>query len=133
MKNGKPRMTVSSKTFLEKFLHKEQDETSATMETVGTLFAHLNHLEMPHVAGEGEPKDPQRIDKLRFEAYLLAEDNCAFDPTKEQYDPQCMRRPISEYWVNSSHNTYLTGINSHCIPVSICIPMLYIEDANAWS
>jgi hypothetical protein len=110
MKNGKPRMTVSARTFLDKFLHQKQGETNAwTMETCLRLFAQLHRLEMPQIAGESEPKDPQRIDKLRFEAYLLGEDNCAFDPAKEQYDPRSMRRPISEYWVNSSHNTYLTG------------------------
>lgn len=109
MNNGKPRMHVSSKSFLEKFWHQHQGETQTTIKDVNQLFTHLNSLEMPHVAGETMTKDPNRIDKLRFEAYLYSDDNSAFDPVKEKYDEALMKRPISEYWVNSSHNTYLTG------------------------
>jgi phosphatidylinositol phospholipase C delta len=109
MNNGKPRMTVSDKTFLEKFLHAKQGETKATLVDVQLLFARLNQFELPYVAGDALPKDPRRIDKNRFEAYLLAEDNDAFDPIKENFRSRLMNQPISEYWINSSHNTYLTG------------------------
>jgi len=107
MNNGKERMTVSSKTFLENFLHKMQGERNATLEDVNKLFKRLNAIELPLVAGEG--LDPTRIDKDRFEVYLLGEDNDAFDPRQEAYEDQSMHQPISEYWINSSHNTYLTG------------------------
>ena len=109
MNNGKPRMTVSDKTFLEKFLHAKQGETKATLADVQLLFSRLNQFELPYVAGDALPKDPRRIDKNRFEAYLLAEDNDAFDPIKESFRSRLMNQPISEYWINSSHNTYLTG------------------------
>ena len=102
-------MNVSAKTFLEKFLHQKQGEDHVTMTDVQKLFAKLNDLEVPIVAGEDQPKDPSRIDKNRFEAYLLGDENSAFDPARERYNPRTMRRPISEYWINSSHNTYLTG------------------------
>ena len=108
MKNGKPRMTVSDKTFLERFLHKSQGETDATIEDVRRLFARLNDLEMPHTV-DGQPKDPHRIDKNRFEAFLVSKENDAFDPVKERFDSRTLNRPISEYIINSSHNTYLTG------------------------
>jgi phosphatidylinositol phospholipase C delta len=109
MKNGKPRMNVSDKTFLEKFLWGMQGETDATLDDVRRLFARLNALELPHVAGENQEKDPTRIDKNRFEAFLIGEENEGYDPIREQFYAKSMRRPISEYWVNSSHNTYLTG------------------------
>lgn len=109
MNNGKPRMTVSDKTFLEKFLHSSQGETQATLADVHRLFARLNELELPYVSGEGLPKDPRRIDKNRFEAFLLSRENDAFDPSREAFDARSMKRPLSEYWINSSHNTYLTG------------------------
>lgn len=109
MNNGKPRMTVSDKTFLEKFLHAKQGETKATLKDVQLIFARLNQFELPYVAGEGLPKDPRRIDKNRFEAYLLGQDNDAFDPVRELFNAGTMKRQISEYWINSSHNTYLTG------------------------
>ena len=37
MNNGKPRMHVSAKSFLEKFLHQQQGEKDATMEDVMKL------------------------------------------------------------------------------------------------
>lgn len=109
MNNGKQRKNVSNKTFLEKFLHEYQGEWGATLEDVNELFRRLNAIELPHVAGEDLEKDPTRIDKNRFEVYLLDEDNDAFDPKEAAYDDRSMHRPISEYWINSSHNTYLTG------------------------
>ena len=109
MNKGTPRLNVSDKTFLEKFLHEKQGETNATLEDARRLFARLNQVELPQVAGEGLPKDPHRIDKNRFEAFLLSEDNDAFDPLRECFNPSKMNRPLSEYWINSSHNTYLTG------------------------
>eukprot|EP00531_Pseudo-nitzschia_arenysensis_P000376 CAMPEP_0116120770 /NCGR_PEP_ID=MMETSP0329-20121206/3349_1 /TAXON_ID=697910 /ORGANISM="Pseudo-nitzschia arenysensis, Strain B593" /LENGTH=1047 /DNA_ID=CAMNT_0003614555 /DNA_START=263 /DNA_END=3405 /DNA_ORIENTATION=+ len=109
MNNNKPRMHVSKKTFLEKFLREKQGERHATMADVDELFKRLNEVELPHVSGEAATKDPNRIDRDRFEVYLLGEDNDAFDPRRESYKDNAMHRPISEYWVNSSHNTYLTG------------------------
>ena len=92
MKNGKPRMNVSDKTFLEKFVHQTQGETSTTMDDVRKLFQRLNDLELPHIAGESLEKDPTRIDKNRFEAYLLMDENDAYDPTRQRYQPQTMNR-----------------------------------------
>lgn len=108
MNNGKPRMTVSDKTFMERFLHRKQGEKSTTPEQVGRIFAALHQMEIAYVA-DNLQDDLTRIDKNRFEAYLLSPDNDAFDPARERFDKRLMTRPISEYWVNSSHNTYLTG------------------------
>ena len=98
-------------------MHKKQGERNATLKDVQELFQRLNDLELPHIAascaatggGIGLAKDPTRIDKNRFEVYLLGEDNDAYDPIRESFNDRCMHHPISEYWINSSHNTYLTG------------------------
>ncbi len=90
MKNGKPRQTVSDKTFLEQFLHKRQGERKTTLEDVRRIFVRLNTLELPTVAGDSMEKDPTRIDKNRFEAYLHGEDNDAFDPNREHFDDRSM-------------------------------------------
>lgn len=119
MNNGKPRMNVSDQTFLTKFKHGLQGETSTTIQDVHRIFEHLNAFELPHIADGSSFRHNQnptpRIDKSKFEAMLLSEANDAFDPSREQYDERLMNRPISEYWVNSSHNTYLTGdqLTSH--------------------
>ena len=43
-----------------------------------------------------------------FNAFLLSPDNCAFS---DQHSAtwQDMNRPLSEYYISSSHNTYLVG------------------------
>jgi phosphatidylinositol phospholipase C, delta len=113
MKNGKPRMNVSCKTFLEKFLHGIQRETTKTLADVKELFYRLNQLELPHhsasIGEDFDSEDSLRIDKDRFEAYLLMEENDAYCPIRQAFDASKMNRPLSEYWINSSHNTYLTG------------------------
>jgi hypothetical protein len=70
-------------------------------------------MEIAHTSTE--PNDWNRIDKDLFEAYLFASENDAFDPDREKYDESDMHQPLSEYWINSSHNTFLVGhqITSH--------------------
>ena len=100
-----------------KFLHKKQGEKHATPEQVSRLFAALHQMEIAYVA-DNLQNDLTRIDKNRFEAFLLSHDNDAFDPARERFDRRLMTRPISEYWINSSHNTYLTGV-SDCFSFSV--------------
>jgi phosphatidylinositol phospholipase C, delta len=107
MNNRKMRTTVSDRTFLEKFLHGKQGETSATLVDVLKLFRRLHDMEFAHTSTE--PIDLNRINKDQFEAYLLAAENDAFDPSKELFREQDMDQPLSEYFINSSHNTYLIG------------------------
>lgn len=108
MNNNKPRLTVSAHTFLEKFMHKKQKEYNTTIDDVKQIFERLHRLEFQNVA-DSAATDMNRIDKNRFEAYLLGRDNAIFDPARAKFDQRLMTKPISEYWINSSHNTYLTG------------------------
>lgn len=107
MNNGKMRTTVSDKTFLDKFLRGKQGDTKATVVDVRKLFRKLHDMEIAHTSSE--PIDPSRISKDQFEAFLHAPENDAFDPEKEKFDKVDMNQPLSEYWINSSHNTYLIG------------------------
>ena len=112
MKNGKPRIRVSAETFLGRFLHAEQGETNATIEDVRKLFLHLNKLEVAVVISSFQHNNDtidKYIDKERFEAYLLSAENDAFDPLRSKLDSSSLDKPLSGYWINSSHNTYLTG------------------------
>jgi phosphatidylinositol phospholipase C delta len=107
MNNGKQRTTVSDKTVLHNFLHEGQGDVKATVVHVRKIFRRLHDMEIAHTSTE--PIDSSRITKDQFEAYLYAAENDAFDPDKEKFDPSDMDQPISEYWINSSHNTYLIG------------------------
>lgn len=107
MNNRKMRTTVSDKTFLDKFLHGKQGQTKATIIDVLKLFRRLHDMEFAHTTTEAI--DLNRINKDQFEAYLLASENDAFDPAKEAYSEKDMNHPLSEYFINSSHNTYLIG------------------------
>ena len=107
MNNGKMRTTVSDKTVLERFLHGMQGEAKMSLVDVRKLFRRLHDMEIAHTTSE--ILDMNRITKDQFEAYLFSEANEAFAPEKERHDIADMEQPLSAYWINSSHNTYLVG------------------------
>lgn len=107
MNNGKARITVSDKTFLERFLHQKQGQTNTTLTEVRKLFHRLHNMEFAHMSSH--QTDLHRINKDQFEAYLLAPENDAFNPERSVFHEDDMHRPLSEYFINSSHNTYLIG------------------------
>lgn len=109
MNNGKVRESVSEKTLLEKFIHKHQGEVHATIVDVRKIFRRLHDMEISHQSVTSRMVDLTRISKDQFEAFLLSSDNDAFDPNKERFDESDMNQPLSEYFINSSHNTYLIG------------------------
>lgn len=109
MNNGKMRMSVSDKTFLERFLHYKQGQVHTTLLDVRKLFRKLHDLEIAHTSSLRDEVDMNRINRDQFEAFLLMHANDAFDPDKERHDKADMDQPLSEYWINSSHNTYLIG------------------------
>jgi len=112
MNNGKTRQRVSAQTFLDRFLKKTQGQEDATIEYVTRLFTRLNELEVANTSAQGQIEPAMRhryITKDTFEAYLASDENSAFDPLKESFDQNNMSKPLAEYWINTSHNTYLTG------------------------
>jgi phosphatidylinositol phospholipase C, delta len=98
---------VSARDFLSKFLHAIQKEVDATTRDVKVLFSTFNKMEV-----NWEVTLPIRqnyLSRHRFSIYLPHIFNVAFDPDAMALNPELMTRPITEYWINSSHNTYLTG------------------------
>jgi hypothetical protein len=101
---------VSSQDFLDKFIHTHQGERQASIDDVERLFSFLNRIET------NLDKEPRNMDgasmihRQRFEAYLHHELNNAYDPwALHNCDESLLQSPLSQYWINTSHNTYLTG------------------------
>ncbi|NXD16405.1 PLCG1 phosphodiesterase, partial [Nothocercus nigrocapillus] len=44
-----------------------------------------------------------------FLTYLFSKENMVMDSKYERVVPEEMNHPLSQYWISSSHNTYLTG------------------------
>ncbi|KAH0480621.1 MAG: hypothetical protein KVP17_001807 [Porospora cf. gigantea B] len=64
---------------------------------------------MKHLNGMGDPfRKNKNLTDWGFSLLLTSEANSIIHPNK-QFVYQEMNRPLHEYWVASSHNTYLTG------------------------
>ena len=103
---------VTAEEFLTVFLRDKQNEQNSTIEDVKGIFSDLNSMEISgaeyriDVNGKG---DTDSIDRIRFGEYLTSSMNDVFDTEKQKLDTMTLSCPLSEYWINSSHNTYLTG------------------------
>lgn len=106
---GEYRKTVSADMFLKRFLHKKQGQYEANIDFVRKLFKRINELEVANIASGISNGCDNLIDKNHFEAFLLRPENDVFSPQKEKFRPENMNHPLSHYWINSSHNTYLNG------------------------
>ncbi|KAG6827962.1 hypothetical protein H0H92_009820 [Tricholoma furcatifolium] len=70
---------------------------------------HSGVIQSPSTSGSVTPSHPTRaMSKEAFTAFLMSPDNAAFT---DQHGRVChdMTRPLSDYYVSSSHNTYLVG------------------------
>lgn len=101
---------ITANEFLTKFLHKSQNETDATIEDVQLLFESINDIEV----NRGEESYPEDcLSRFRFELFLKNEINDVYDPKKiesiDDEEEEVLDKPLSYYWINTSHNTYLLG------------------------
>lgn len=108
---GADKDEVTANEFLSKFLHGTQNDTDATIEDVKQIFGDLNSMEILRAHHEiNERSNNDSIDRLLFEEYLMSYHNDVYDIKKKQFDILSLNEPLSHYWINTSHNTYLVSI-----------------------
>lgn len=104
---GTDKETINADEFLNLFLHDKQNELSANIDDVKKIFSRLNNMDIS--GAEPSLGDTDSIDRIRFGEYLTSCENDVYNPDSQQMDKSTLSQPLSEYWINSSHNTYLTG------------------------
>lgn len=100
---GKDADEVGPEKFLKKFLLRCQGESASTKEDAKRFIKSMNSL--------GNSESSKKISKPEFLHFLHSKYNDAFDPTAiaELSSDKKLDLPLSNYWINTSHNTYLVG------------------------
>ena len=96
---GEDREFVTAED-LQAFLIEKQSSNDATMDEA-------NNILRSH--GRSEDGETFLFDRKSFGEYLFSSENDLFDPAKLKIDESVLNKSLSEYFINSSHNTYLTG------------------------
>lgn len=121
---------LSAEAFLS-FLQQEQKDNHSTLSDVHNLFERLNSQVHPsQLSPDGLTKrlsssnssNKGKVDKHMFSKYyiskstffnyLLSDLNDAFDPKRGEAENDDMSLPLTCYWINSSHDTYLACASS---------------------
>jgi hypothetical protein len=98
---------VTAKDVWRKFLQQTQGETDTTIEDAKALIKSLSMLELN---GKDDDSKEEVLNLGRFTAFLQSSFNDAYDVEQQELLPsQKFDMPLSHYWINTSHNTYLTG------------------------
>jgi hypothetical protein len=98
--------SVTPKVLYQNFMLKAQGEVKTNLEDAKDLIAAMNSVEIDE---HSIPENALKLSKERFEEFLRSEWNDAYDPAKQKSPKNSLNEPISRYWINTSHNTYLTG------------------------
>lgn len=95
---GEGRESVTATDFLQSFLVGKQGNNDATTEEAKNIIRLY-----------GKSEDGETFDRMSFGEYLFSSENDLFDPAMQKFDESVLNMSLSEYFINSSHNTYLTG------------------------
>uniref|UniRef100_A0A3Q2QC38 1-phosphatidylinositol 4,5-bisphosphate phosphodiesterase gamma n=1 Tax=Fundulus heteroclitus TaxID=8078 RepID=A0A3Q2QC38_FUNHE len=85
----------------QKFLQMDQKESWASD------LSRVREFLMSYIRGGPQPQPEPMLQLDEFLTFLFSKENSVSDP--RPVVPDDMKRPLSQYWISSSHNTYLTG------------------------
>jgi len=109
--------SISAVAFLS-FVRSEQKEYKTSLEEVHDRLFILNGQITSKTEGDyGEAADQldestsERISKSRFMAYLSSDSNDIMNPEMGGDGYEEMTHPLSHYWINTSHDTYLARLS----------------------
>ena len=100
---------VSAEVVWDRLLNKVQKESTTTVQDAQALLKYLQDMDLDGIDGGDYQDDVPMLHRSQFEAFLMHEINDVYDPVAQMPSGEKLDQPISHYWINTSHNTYLTG------------------------
>ncbi|CAL8271241.1 unnamed protein product, partial [Arctogadus glacialis] len=97
----RPELCQISLYDFQKFLQLDQKESWASD------LGRVREVLLAYLLGSAQSEPMLQLDE--FLTFLFSKENSVFDPRTSPVAPDDMKRPLSQYWISSSHNTYLTG------------------------
>lgn len=85
----------------------------ATLQGAGALAPPTAHIEVEQLLEANRLRHEARLSVTDMQRLLLCDGNAALD-VGACAAPHDMTRPLTDYYINSSHNTYLTGHQARC-------------------
>jgi len=101
--------TVDAKRFCKQVLCSVQGEKEATIEDTKALITSLNTMERGDMNFKQSPEQLIQLTKAGFEEYLKSPWNDAFCPIQQKLPTKGLTKPLSAYFINTSHRTYWMG------------------------
>ena len=109
--------SISAVAFLS-FVRSEQKEYKTSLEEVhdrlfilnGQITASTEETSTEDVDHMDESTS-ERISRSRFIAYLTSDSNDIMNPEMGEQGYEEMTHPLSHYWINTSHDTYLAKLS----------------------
>nr|XP_023859588.1 1-phosphatidylinositol 4,5-bisphosphate phosphodiesterase gamma-1 [Salvelinus alpinus] len=97
----RPELCQISFYDFQKFLQLDQKESWASD------LSRVREFLMGYLRGGAQTEPMLQLDE--FLTFLYSKENSLCDPRPAVVVSDDMKRPLSQYWISSSHNTYLTG------------------------
>lgn len=109
---GANTVTVDARALHTQFLQQAQGESQATLEDAQALLRRIQGMDIASSKDTTTTTVDDTNSGITFEqleAYLYHDANAAYSPAARQLPTQPLDESLSKYFINTSHNTYLTG------------------------